>query len=169
MKAKIPWLENEWSKCNLYTDTRGAQRYYICLYLYSCSILNCGQPFYSCRPFWDKFTEWPQTDLEHYKALVESLSPKFSPFCSYHQNYRPCGTSAPNYPQNTLNATGSNISHICITSVHKSQISLFNSTASHFWITVHFDTGAPNDPQITLNTKIKIHHICVTTFLESKI
>ncbi len=35
----------------------------------------------------------------------------------------------------------------------ESQISVSHSTASHFQVTGHFDTSAPNDPKMTLNTK----------------
>ncbi len=34
------------------------------------SVSLYDQPFSRYRPFWDKYTEWPQSDLEPYKAKL---------------------------------------------------------------------------------------------------
>ena len=33
------------------------------------SVSLYDQPFSRYRPFWDKYTEWPQNDLEHYQVI----------------------------------------------------------------------------------------------------
>ncbi len=45
----------------------------------------------------------------------------------------------------------------------------FLSTASHFWVTGHFETTAPNGPQMTLSTKrSKVPHTHFTTIPSPK-
>ncbi len=44
----------------------------------------------------------------------------------------------------------------------------FHSMASNVWVTGHFRTDAPNDPNMTLNTiRSKLSHIYVTSVTES--
>ena len=72
------------------------------------SVLLYDEPFLSYRPFWDKCTEWPQTDLEPYKfkgtpyMLLVSASPKFYSISLYETHFWVIGhfeTSAPNDPK----------------------------------------------------------------------
>ena len=48
--------------------------------------------------------------------------------------------------------------------------SLFHSTASSFWVTRHFENGAPDDPKMTLNsTRSNVPQICGTGVPHSQI
>ena len=71
----------------------------------------------SYRPFWEKCTEWPQNNLEHYKlkctpyVLLVSMIPKFHTVLLYGHPFWDIGhfeTRAPNDPKLTLNPIRSN-------------------------------------------------------------
>ncbi len=44
---------------------------------------------------------------------------------------------------------------------------LFRSTASRFWVTGHYETSAPNDPQMTLRSNAP--RVCATSVSESQL
>ena len=76
--------------------------------------------------------------------------------------------SAPNDPKMTLNHT--NVPHTCITSIHKSQVSISFALRSAVFEIRPFETSAPNGPKMTLNhTRLNVPNICMTSILESQI
>ena len=85
-------------------------------------------------------------------------SPKYHPVALFGQPS--LGTCAQNNPLMTLKSWGT-----CF--VPDSHITLFCSMTAVFEL--HFETSAPNDPQMTMNTtRSKVPHICVNRFPESR-
>ncbi len=66
-----------------------------------------------------------------------------------------------------------NYPHTCVTSTPPPPPSpkshFFRSTTSRFWVAGHFETSAPDDPEMTLNTTMSnVPYICVTNVLSFK-
>ena len=60
------------------------------------SISLYDQPFSSCKPFWDKCSEWAKNDTGHYKvkgiyyALLVHPGPKFQSVLLYGHSFSSC-------------------------------------------------------------------------------
>ncbi len=89
---------------------------------------------------------------------------------SVHDSQILAETSAPNDPKLTLKPTMSNHPILYNNCPRVSNFGPFCTTTSHFGVTGHFETHAPIDLKMTLNTtRSKVHHICVTSVPESQI
>ena len=122
------------------------------------------EPFTSCRPFRDKWTEWPQMTLNTKRSNVLNVnatatpSPKFHSVSLYDEpftNYRPFEDKCTEWPQMNLKTKFmSKVTHIDVTISPESQIALFFSLYDQPFLSYSpFLTSAPNGPQMTLNTK----------------
>ena len=105
---------------------------------------------------------------KHQRPKFLSVSIYDEPCLSYHPIFRKVHRVTPTWPW-TLKGQRYLI-YVQVTSTWVPNFNLFFSAASCFWATGHFETSAPNDPQMTLNTeRSKVPHIHVTTNPKSQI
>ena len=143
------------------------------------SVLLYDQPFLRSRPFWDKCTKSPQMTLNPTRSNIPHIcvtSIPNSPIQSvsfYDQlflSYTPFWEKCTKWPRNDLEHYQVKcIQYMCCWYPWVLNFSPFCSTASRFWVTSHFETSVPNDPQMTLNpTRSNVPHICVISIHESQ-
>ncbi len=106
---------------------------------------------------WDKWTKWPQKDLEHYKAnstpdmLLVSLSPKFQTISFYEQpfwGFRPLWENCTEWQQNYLEYYKvKDTPYVCFLVSLSPKFQVVPSITSHIWVTGHFQTSTLNDPK----------------------
>ncbi len=122
---------------------------------------------FSCRPFWDKCTEWPKRTLNPTRSKVPQIY-----FTSVHESHLfavagSFDTSVPNDPKLhwTLQGQRYSIYGLLVSPSPKFQsIALYD--ISCFCVTRHCVTSAPNDPKMTMNpTRSKVPYIYVTNVL----
>ncbi len=145
--------------------------------IYSVSLFD--QPFSRYRPFWDNCTEWPQIDLAQYKVKLpyicitsvrdSQISLRFALRPALFETQailRQVHQMTSNWPWTLQRQITLYLYNNC---PWVSNFTLFHSTTSRFGVTGQFETHAPNDLKMTLNTtRWKVHHICVTTVPESQ-
>ncbi len=100
-----------------------------------------------------------------YAALLVSQGPKFKHESLYRQPFwgnSQFETFALNYLKWPWTLRGKKYSHICYTITPPPRVPNFNSTATHFQLTGHFETIAQNDPKMALGTTSwKVVHIYI--------
>ncbi len=123
-----------------------------------------SQLFSSYWPYWDKRTEWPQIDINITRSKVPRLYhnyllqlPNFTPCCSMTSWFRQIQAILRQVNQMTAKWTWTPKGQRCPHAYHNyPQVSNFTqlrSMACSFGVTRHFETNAPSDPKMTLNTE----------------
>ncbi len=140
-----------------------------------------SQLFWSYRLLWEKCTEWPPNDLKQVQGqmyaiyvLPVSMIPKFHTISLYGQPFfrnMSFWDKCACWPQNDIEPYKVKLPYISITTPPGSQISLhFALGPAVFELQPFFETRAPNDSKMNLNTRrSKEHHTYVTSVPDSQI
>ncbi len=121
---------------------------------------------------WNKYTEWPQNDIEQGQITLYmyNYSPRDSLYDQPFRNTSHFETSAPNDPRLTLNTTGyTYVPHICVTSIQSHISFSFALRPAVFKIQAILRTCTEWSETYLELYHVKLPDINVTTVPESQI
>ncbi len=117
-------------------------------------------------PFQTRVTNDPKITLNSIRLYAPLLHMRHTLHCSFFSPrpiVRQLAIGEPHNSKMTLNTARSNgIKHMCYSNHQVTNSNQFRSTKSRFRVQDHFETSAPNNPKMTLNTRAKVHDICFT-------
>ncbi len=141
-----------------------------------CSMTSCFRVichFETSAPNDPKLTLNPTRPNYPIYVLLVSTSPKFHSISLYYVpflKYRPFWDKCTERPQIDLKPYKVELPYMYNICLRVSNFTPFCSMTSCFRVIGHFETSAPNDPRMTLNTaRSKVHYICVTSVPKSQI